>query len=252
MPDFPGLKLGRKAIKIDPRTLKLGRYLTASLPPAPMSVDWTKGKTAWNMLANDSLGDCTIAGALHQYMVWTVNQNEEVTTTDSEAVAYYEKWCGYNPADPSTDQGGILLDILKQWKAETLNGNVIDSYANVNTANTQEVKQAINLFGGLYVGVALPISAQAQTANGQVWDVSTGTDGQSGSWGGHCIEVCAYDANGLTCITWGVLQKMTWDFWSAYVDEAYCIISPSWLNKTSQAPSGFDLTQLQQDLLLIT
>lgn len=251
MIDLRTLKLGRKAVKTDSRTLRLQKYLTSSFPQPPASVDWTKGKTAWNVLANDQLGDCTIAGALHQCMVWTLNQNKEITTTDGEAIEYYEKWCGYNPSDQSTDQGGVLLDILKQWKSQTLSGNSINSFAEVTVSDSIEIQQAITLFGGIYVGVDLPLSAQTQIANGQIWDVTGGSNGVGGTWGGHCIEVCAYDAKGLTCITWGSLQKMTWGFWNAYVDEAYCIISPEWLNVSNQTPSGLNLAQLQQDLLLI-
>jgi hypothetical protein len=60
--------------------------------------------------------------------------------------------------------------------------------------------------------------------------------------------VVAYDARGVTVVTWGALQTMTWTFWEAYCDEAYAILSNDYLDDKQQAPQGFDLQQLQADL----
>lgn len=57
------LKLGRKAVKTDSRTLKLAKY-TLALPAAPATCDWTKGITAWGAMLNDQLGDCLIGDTL--------------------------------------------------------------------------------------------------------------------------------------------------------------------------------------------
>lgn len=89
----------------------------------------------------------------------------------------------------------------------------------------------------------LPKSAQTQ----DVWDVDTSPNGQPGSWGGHCVFVPDYDANGLTCITWGAPKKMTWGFWGTYCDEAHALLSPDW-----QPPAGFDMAALQADLGTVT
>lgn len=248
MSGFP-YKLGRKAIKTDTRTLRLARYFTADLPPAPPSVDWSKGIAGWGMLDNDTLGDCTCAGVGHAVQVWSANASTEANVTDAEVLDIYERWCGYNPSDPSTDQGGVELDILTDWKNQGFAGHSILGYAAVITTNTNEVKQAINLFGGSYTGVSLPLSAQGQG----IWDVvpdDGSGDTAGGSWGGHCVYIVSYDADGLTCITWGALQKMTWAFWNAYFDEAYGILSPDWLAATG-APNGFNVVQLQQDLAQI-
>jgi len=62
------------------------------------------------------------------------------------------------------------------------------------------------------------------------------------------VPVVAYDANGLTVVTWGALKQMTWGFWQAYCDEAYALLSPDWLKANDVAASGFDLAQLNADL----
>jgi hypothetical protein len=242
-------KLGRKAIKTDTRTLMLARYFTSALPAPPRAADWTRGMTSWGMMLNDKLGDCTIAGIGHAVQVWSANAFQEITVSDDVILAAYEQWNGYNPVDPSTDQGGIELDVLTDWKANGLAGHRLLAFADPKAANLVEVRQSIALFGGVYIGISLPLTAQSQ----DVWDVVP-DDGSgssaAGSWGGHAVFVPAYDANGFTCITWGQQKKMTTAFWQMYVDEAHALLSPDWLTAKG-SPSGFDLAQLEADLALI-
>jgi len=72
--------------------------------------------------------------------------------------------------------------------------------------------------------------------------------GEPGSWGGHAVFVPAYDARGLICITWGALKRMTWEFWAAYCDEAYALLSPDWQMPNTQAPGGIDWSALVADM----
>ena len=248
MVDHSHLKLGRKAVRTDSRTLKLAKYMTASLPPAPPAKDWTKGITSWGMMHNDKLGCCTIAAAAHAVQVWSAGASTEVTLPDSQVLHYYEKWDGYNPKDPSTDQGGIELDVLNDWKKNGFDKHKLVAFADPAYANLEQIRQSINLFGGVYIGLSLPVTAQTQT----VWDVvpNGGANAKPGSWGGHAVFVPAYDAKGFTCITWGQLKTMTVAFWNEYVDEAHALLSPDWL-AAKGSPSGFNLVELQTDLGLI-
>jgi hypothetical protein len=62
-----------------------------------------------------------------------------------------------------------------------------------------------------------------------------------GSWGGHAVAVAGFDAEGLTVVTWGRLQRMDWAFWAKYADEAFCILDTmDWLGDLP----GFDVTGL--------
>ena len=243
--DHSGMRLGRKAIKTDSRTLRLARYMTA-LPAPPKARDWSKGVTSWGMMKNDELGDCTIAGAAHAIQVWTANTASEVTLSDDQVLAAYEQWNGYNPADPSTDHGGVELDVLNRWKQQGLAGHQLLAFADPAVKNLTEIRQAINLFGGVYIGLGLPLSAQNQ----DVWDVAKGPKGKVGSWGGHCVYVLAYDDNSFTCITWGMTKKMTVAFWKKYCDEAHALLGGDWL-AANKAPSGFDMAQLEADLAVL-
>ena len=245
MADHSRMKLGRKAIKTDTRTLKLARYFTTGLPAPPPSADWTMGATSWGMMMNDGLGDCTIAGVAHAIQVFTANTGTMVTVPDSTIESYYAKWDGYVAGDPETDNGGCELDVLNDWKKNSFAGNALMAFADPKPGNLDEVRQSIALFGGVYIGLSLPLTAQTQ----DVWDVApdAGGDAEPGSWGGHCVFVPKYDAQSFTCITWGQLKTMTAAFWNKYCDEAHTLLAADWLTAKG-APSGFNQEQLKADL----
>jgi hypothetical protein len=243
MVDHSRMKLGKKPRRYDPRTLRLARYLTPQLPPPPPAVTNSQGIANWGMMLNDTLGNCTIAGVAHAIQVWTLAKGNEVTVPDPTVLQYYEQWDGYNPSDPSSDQGGVELDVLNDWRQQGFADHSLLAFADPDPQDSLHVRQAIWLFGGLYIGLQLPISAQTQ----DVWGVDTSPNGQPGSWGGHCVFVPDYDADSLTCITWGQLKKMTWQFWGTYCDEAHALLSPDW-----QPAAGFDMAALQADLSEVT
>jgi hypothetical protein len=248
MADHSKMKLGRKAIKTDTRTLALGDYLTPALPPPPPAVDWTKGIANWGMMLNDQLGDCTIAGCGHAIQVWTANTGSEATVADPTIESYYEQWDGYVPGNSNTDNGGIELDVLKDWQKNGLSGHALVAFADPRPSKLVEIQQSIALFGGVYIGLALPITAQSQ----EIWDVvpDGGANASKGSWGGHCVFVPKYDAKGFTCITWGQQKTMTLAFWKKYCDEAHTLLGQDWMTAKG-TPSGFDQAQLQADLKAI-
>jgi hypothetical protein len=223
----------------------LGKYMTAALPPPPPAADWTRGIESWGMMMNDTLGCCTIAGVGHAIQVFTANSAAEVTVPDSTIETCYEQWDGYVPGNPKTDNGGVELDVLNDWKKNGFAGNALTAFADPKVSNLAEVRQAIALFGGVYIGLSLPLTAQTQ----DVWDVvpKGGAKAQPGSWGGHCVFVPKYDQNGFTCITWGQLKVMTVAFWNKYCDEAHSLLAPDWLSAKG-SPSGFNLAQLEADL----
>lgn len=240
------MKLGKKPAKKDARTLKLGKYFGAALPAPPDSVNNSRDATDWGMMLNDNLGCCTIAGIGHAIQVMVLSEILPaakpgiISPSDDIILRYYEQWDGYNPADPTTDQGGIELDVLNAFRRDGFAGYQLLAYADPDQTNLTHVKQAIWLFGGLYIGLALPLGWQGAS----VWDSNMG---DPGSWGGHAVFVPDYDEQGPTCITWGGLQKMTWQGFQQYVDELHALIVPDF-----RPPDGFDLAALQADLALVT
>lgn len=240
-------KLGRKAVKRDSRQLMLRDYLTPALPAAPAVCDWTKGVVNWGMMLNDTLGDCTIAGCAHAVQVWTLNSAGVyagmVTIPDSAIEQAYSAWDGYVPGDPSTDTGGVELDVLNDWRKNGFAGHNLMAFADPSVSNQMEIQQSIYLFGGLYIGFQVP--SDINEAPGSTWDVS-----DAPIEGGHCVYIAGYDPEGLTVISWGSIYRMTWAFWQKYVDEAHALLSPDWLVNNVD-PAGVNLVQLQADLAAI-
>jgi hypothetical protein len=246
------MKLGKRAPHHDRRTLLLANYLNLkALPILPAQQDWSGKVTVWGMMKNDTVGDCTCAAAGHLIEEWTSNVGQEVVPTDDTIIGAYSAITGYNPTTGSNDNGAVELDVLNYWRQTGISGHKIDAYVALEPGNHDHVRAAVYIFGDSYIGVALPITAQTQ----DVWSVPPGGpngDGAPGSWGGHAVPVVAYDALGLTVVTWGALKRMTWGFWDTYCDEAYAVLSEDFVNQDKIAASGIDLQTLQADLNAIT
>jgi len=247
-------KLGKQPKRVDRRTFKLSQYLKIEeLPKAPLAVDWTKRVPQYGMLLNDRLGDCVVAGMMHLAIGWQANAGQTADApSDPEVVAAYSAIGGYDPADPTTDQGCNMLTALKYWRNNglTVGGkkSQIVAFAEVDPANDVEVKAALWLFGGLFTGFQMPKSVQ----NADTWRVPVcglHGKGKPGSWGGHCAPLAAEDGSGgFQAITWGKLVPTAHSFLGAYCEEAYAVLSPAWIEQSGQAPCGFDLATLQKDL----
>lgn len=241
-------KLGKLPKKVDPRTLKLISYLnTDQLPELPLSAGWAaKYVGDWGEMGNTTVGDCTCASAGHLEILWTNANGDLFVPTYQEILAAYSAITGYNPADPSTDNGANELDVLKYWRNTGIAGKKISAFIDIDDlTNIDLVKYAVFLFGGCYIGVSLPLAYQGATE----WDTLPDLDGNNapGSWGGHAVPIVAYDADGVTVITWGAPLKMSWGAFAQVCEEAWAVLSPDWFNG-EVAPDGFDLTTLQSDL----
>jgi len=259
--DLKKVKLGKKRPVLDTkRTLKLTKYLAPGII-APETLDYSKGIREWGMMGNgpdpnipqipDGVGNCTCAGVIHACQVWGVNINGTLPAIpDITALQLYENWCGYVVGKDSTDNGAIETWILNKWhKKKKVYGFKLTTYTNTDPADIEHVKLATWLFGISYIGLALPITCQNQT----VWDVvgnpKLDYDSMPNSWGGHCVVVLGYDKETVTCITWGQLQKMTWEFWNTYCDESHPLLCEAWVS-SGLSPSGFNYNQLYSDLTL--
>ena len=143
------------------------RAAKSALPPAPRSVDWTAEIPSWPMFSNDTLGDCTAAAAAHMIQCWTANAGDAFTPTNAQVIAAYSATGHYVPGNPATDRGAVELDVLSVWRQQGIAGHKIDAYVAFSPRNFEHTRQAINIFGGIYIGLALPLSAQNQN----VWDV---------------------------------------------------------------------------------
>jgi len=249
-------KLGKKKA-VHPKGMRMLASLTAGLPEPPPAVGWYKGYqekpgvTSWPMDANDTLGDCTIAGISHLLQLWTTLTGAPVVPTDAQVIAEYSRLCGYVPGDPSTDNGGVESDLLTTWQSGGIFGHKIDGFVGVNPQSAIQMRDAIHYFGGAYLGVELPISAQDQ----DIWDVPAGGatgDGEPGSWGGHCVLGVVADPRYVGLITWGSIKLATWSWIYTYCSEAYALLSQDWMTPSGSTPGGVPMASMVANLKRIT
>jgi hypothetical protein len=240
-------KLGKLAPKVNSKTLLLKKY-TAALPSAPAKVyrEYKVPPNGWGMYGNDTIGDCTCACAAHMEMLWTIHTGSLYTPNQQDIISAYSAVSGYDPKTGANDNGAAISDVLNLWQSTGIAGRKIVGWAQIDNTNIEAVKQAIWLFGAIDIGVQLPNSAMTQFNEGQPWTVLANDGGIDG---GHSVPLFGYGSQGANCNTWATRQGLDWDWFLKYCDEAYCAISPDWLDKaTNESPSGFDLATLQADL----
>lgn len=250
------LKLGKKPPRHDVRTLKLRKYLRAAqIPTLPPRTSWSQSVLdtgGYPMFRNDELGDCAIAGPAHMIQTWTANTGSLIVPTDADVLAAYSAVGGYNPSDPSTDNGCVLLDVLNYWRKSGIAGQKISAFVALDPQDPRELMYAIWLFGGVLLGAALPDSVvNVDDLVAAPWDDHVADSANPAN--GHCIVASDYDmCAGLTVETWGTAKPMSFSFARRYLDEAYAILSPDWLGPNGRCPAGFDGSMLAQDLQELT
>ncbi|MDA8049981.1 MAG: hypothetical protein M0002_08245 [Rhodospirillales bacterium] len=233
MADHSGMRLGKTRARGRPRALGSLKYYLAEpwgrgtpLPPVPPALDRSGDVTAWGMLGNDRLGDCTIAAVGHAALLWSSRAGHPRAMTPEEAIAGYEAF-GYRPGDAASDQGANALDVLAHWSGAgfEIGGvkDVVAGFCAIEPAFMRDVRAGVAWLGAVYAGLEMPLAAQRQ----EVWDAPAERSGDAaaGSWGGHAVPIVGYGPEGLVCITWGEPKRMTWAFWAAYASEAYGLLS---------------------------
>jgi len=216
-------RLGKAAARRDPRNLKFETLLRAA-PELPGAYDFDVAHPGipTPMFANDTYGDCVIAGRAHQTLRFEdIEQGSVLMITDQDVLDEYFKETG------GRDTGLVVLDSLKEWRKRGWKAGRhayrIRAFAEVDYRNHEQVRQVVYADVGTGFGVQLPIAAQRQIQTGQPWDVTTGPDAEPGSWGGHYVYIPGYTTAGPVCVTWGRKQQMTWAWIDKYADEAFAI-----------------------------
>jgi hypothetical protein len=223
------------------------RHLTALGHAPAVGNDYVSAVTVpWGMYLNDSIGDCVCADTAHALMLRTANSSGIVIPTDADVLALYETVGGYNPTDPSTDQGCDETAMCQYLESTGFLGHKSNATGMIDPSNIDHIKWAAHLFGSVRLGFNMPVSAMAQFDNGRPWDIDPAADNSLD--GGHDVPLVAYDSDFFHVITWGRIQAVTPAFFAKYCDEAHAEVFLDWIRATGVAPSGFNANQLVADL----
>lgn len=242
------MKLGKLPARPGAVKFKLVDYAVI-LPTPP--VKELPVNLSWQMLGNDSVGDCVFAGAGHETMAWNNEAGQTITFTDKSVLSDYSAVTGYSPNDPNSDQG-TDMQVAASYRRKT---GVVDAtgkrhqvaaYLAITPGDKTLLKQAIYLFGAVGIGIQFPASAMAQFNAGKPWTVVSGSPIE----GGHYVPCVGYDSRYVYIVTWGKTQKMTWGFYKKYNDESLAYVSLEMLiNGVSL--EGFNMQQLVADLNIL-
>src|SRR5947209_10274554 len=96
------------------------------------------------------------------------------------------------------DSGLVELDVLNYWRQDQVDGDQILAFASVDPKNHTHVQQAIQIFGGIYLGFQVQQDCIEQFDAGQPWTPGPLTND------GHAVFAVGCDQDGVTVLTWGI------------------------------------------------
>ena len=221
----------------------------SKLPTRPAARDWSQKNgvdTTYQMFANDRLSNCVIASLLDQFLTWARQTDTAFLPTEQDALDGYQNFGGWNPNDPSTDGGCVMLDVVTRLQREPLAGKTIKTFVHVNPRNAELLAAALEFFGGLWMGWDLPVAWQRAEVWGTSSTGSTAGDWAPASWGRHATHGNLWSPALAGLITWNEHQPFTIPAALLYCSEAYALISNDmWaVLESSRCPAGIDVQQL--------
>lgn len=232
------------------RTIPLKSVLKAGYTgTVPDVVAYVPDAANLPMDSNDSLGDCTAAGAAHvETALSQFGQGTPVVVSDADVIKFYSGSTGYVPGKPNTDQGGDMATVLKYWNQTGIAGHKIAAYFAVDPKDFDEMRAALYLFGNLYIGFNCTQGFETAFDKGTVFDLVR----RDRVLGGHCVAVHQITKNGnIKGSTWGGYFEMTEAAWTAWVDEPYAVASQEWI-KNNLTPEGLDVDAANAAYLQVT
>jgi esterase/lipase superfamily enzyme len=246
---------GRRRGYRSPLVPNIRAFIETNRPPPPRQVDYTKGMPAHlGMMLNDNLNNSTCAAFYHARQVWCFNSSRGRsidTEPDSTVEELYTLTCGYDPKKGGPGPDGNMQDVLAYLaeQGEPTQGRgkrrKILGFAEVDPDEINHVKTSISEYGCLYVGFDVPQHIiPKDSPPSVVWDVAA----KSTIVGSQTAILAGYTDQGLRTICWGRYYTMTWDFLHEYVDEAYAIFDPAWMDGGRQSPGAVAVTNLESKI----
>ena len=220
-------KRGRLAVKPDGEkyAIQWAHTYLAVLPAPTFPIDVSKGITAWDMLGNDTYGDCGPAAYGHETML-----SGGVPTT-AEIEQLYLTYTGGQ--DVGVNLADFLLWLFQQGK--------IEGFAPVESGTEFQVMDGLKR--GIYIGVNLTDADMGNFNNGLPWVAGTPDPNE-----GHCVLVVkADDPNGnITLVTWGADQIVEHGWYEGCTEERWVFLTKEDLTDAGYAAMYADLAALPQ------
>jgi hypothetical protein len=241
------LKFGRRSPSRTP-SIKFKSILKA-MPDHPVSEDYLSQLSNWQMLGNDQYGDCVAVtwSNMRRFYSALLGENENYPNMD-EVISIYKT---QNPNFPTDDNGMDIQTLLGYLiKNGGPDGVKPIAFASVDYTNLEEVKAALAIFGGIWLGVNVQNSNMDDFNNGKPWDYHDGDSIE----GGHSILAGGYlgkSSDDVRFITWAEETGFTDNFWKHLAEECWAVIWPESLG-TKQFIQGIDLNQLALDYKSLT
>jgi hypothetical protein len=258
-------KYGRRPPKNAP-ALRLSSFLRTPAPGAPgypAGEDYlAKLGGGWQLLGNDVAGDCNAVTWANMRRLVTATLTAENYPPQAQVWEFYQTQNpGFDPdGTASTNGPGSSADAGMdiQTGLEYLHasggpdGVKVVAFAQVDHASLAEVRAALAIFGGLWLGIEVLDANQRQFADGQAWTDVHG----SAVDGGHAILGGGYE-KGVKFITWAQETRFASSFWNGVVQgtplvsEAWVAIWPEHLG-TVAFEQGVNQAQLAADYQALT
>lgn len=236
-------------------------FVGESLPTPPTVQHWSYAAEDClsQVYGNDTLSNCTAAGAGHALGVWRGNaKNGDPAPTSDEVIRFYSDTTGYVRGQPSTDQGGNEIEVLTYWRDRGFfpdgSGKIL-GWADLTGLDPIRVRQAVYLFETLYFGYAMPDAwlPDRNFKQGFTW----GAAGPPNPDNGHAFIGSGYNYNGVQVCSWGTMGTVTWEAIAKYTQqgggELHVPLSADTINRAlKRAPNGFDVASLSASMRALT
>jgi hypothetical protein len=209
---------------------RLARRTRAISPPPSTLAQRRSLNYGLAMDGNDRLGDCGAVGIANGARAVAAVHGYGLNITTDRVLGLYERH-GYDPGDPTTDRGVVLLDVLQdlaahEWLAED-QLPLVGPFGTVEVRDRAMLAWAMDKIDWVYAGVDL---AQADMLS-DYWRTdtpATSGDPTPGSEGPHCIDLLWYDGLGdddlIYTATWGMQHPATWAWWESRGMEAHAVL----------------------------
>lgn len=246
-------KYGRRPNDRTRPRIRLSRSLTGVVPGYPVVADYLNRLSAWQMLGNDTYGDCVAVTWANLRRLTTAWLSTENYPSLSQVMAVYAT------QNPNGADNGMDIQTLLEYLVSTGGPDGVKAvgFASVDYTNPAEVKAAIAIFGAVWVGLDVLEANEQEFDARQPWDYVSG----SPDVGGHSVLVGGYGTPGAPVspqlggdekfITWAQETSFTDAFWSKQVMECWVVIWPEHLG-SAEFQAGVNLQQLSADYTEIT